>query len=71
MNVQNLLRIGDTMFLERQEVVIREIYAEFHLVEVSCTDTNSEFYVDIKALTSTPNCTYSISIKYFGRSNDE
>lgn len=71
MGVQHLPCVGDKMFLEQREVVITNVYAAFHLVEICYADTDLAFYVDASALTFIPDRTLSISIKYFGRSNDE
>jgi hypothetical protein len=71
MAAQNLLRVGDKMFLERQEVMVTKIFAIFQLVEIYCAGVDSSFYVDANALTSAPDHTLSISIRYFGRCNGE
>jgi hypothetical protein len=71
MAAQNLLRVGDKMFLERQEVVVTKIFAIFQLVEIYCAGVDSTCYVDASALTSDPDHMFSISIRYFGRRNDE
>ncbi len=69
MDAPNYLCVGDKMYLEQQEVIVKEIFEIFHLVGI--IDADSKFYVDASALTATSDNKYSISIRYFGRRTDE
>lgn len=70
-NTVSLPRIGETLFLEQHEVVVTKVMACFHIVKICCSGTGSKLYVDANALSPVPDCTFSISLKYFGRGSDE
>jgi hypothetical protein len=71
MSAISLPRVGDILFLEQCEVVVTKVLTCFHIVEICRSGKDSKLYVDAGALTSTPGCAFSISIKYFGRGGDE
>jgi hypothetical protein len=71
MNALSLPRIGDTLFLGQHEVMVTKVLDCFHMVEICRLGMDSKFYVDADALSPEPDCTFSISIKYFGRGSDE
>lgn len=62
MNIQNLPKIGDKLFLIHKEVTITGVYSVFQLVKLRYTEEIHEFYVDVCALTRKPDYTNSISV---------
>jgi hypothetical protein len=65
--VQNLPSIGDKLFLMHKEVVVTRVYSTFRLIKVHYTEDSNEFFVDICAVTKTPDNTDSISIELLRR----
>jgi hypothetical protein len=71
MNAVSLPRVGDTLFLEQYEVMVTKVFTCFHIVEICRSGMSSKLYVDADALSPVPDCTFSISLRYFGRGSDE
>ena len=67
MVVQNLPNIGDKLFLMHREVVVIEVYDIFRLIKLRYTEENTEFIVDVCAVTEIPDNTNSISIALLRR----
>ena len=63
MNVQNLPKIGDRLFLMHKKVVVAKVYSLFSIIKVHYTEETKEFCVDACALTNEPVYTNSISLK--------
>ena len=63
MNVQNLPKIGDKLFIMHSEVIVIEVYPLFKLIKVRYTEETKEFYADICALTNEPDYANSISLR--------
>lgn len=63
MNVQNLPKTGDSLFLMHRKVVVIKVYSLFKFIEVRYMEETKEFCVDICALTDEPDYTNSISLK--------
>lgn len=63
MNVQNLPKIGDSLFLMHRKVVVIKVYSLFRLIKVRYTEETKEFCVDVCALTNEADYTNSISLR--------
>ena len=65
--MNNILpEINDLMFYMDKEITILKVYSTFRLAHVQYTQTKLQTFVDINALTPTPDLSNSISIKVLG-----
>lgn len=71
MNVQNLPRAGEMLFLANKEVLVINVYALFQLIKIRYINEPNEFYVDACALTLVPNFTKSLSLGLFRGNRSE
>lgn len=62
MTVQDLPKIGEKLYLMHREVIVRKMYTNFQLVQIHYTGEPTNFFVDICAVTRTPDTTNSISL---------
>lgn len=71
MNVQNLPKIGDSLFLMHRKVVVIKVYSLFRFIKVHYTEETKEFCVDACALTDEPDYINSISLRLLWGNCDE
>lgn len=62
MKVHDLPKTGEKMYLIHREVIITKTYTNFQLVQIHYTGEPTNFFVDIYAVTRTPDTTNSISL---------
>lgn len=62
----HLPKPGEKSYLMHKEVIVTNVYSLFGLVKVRYPEEIEEFYIDVCALSNTPDYTDSISLKMLG-----